>query len=163
MTNETEHEPDAVKLLQMIETVDPSDTAKLDEIDARVWCFLNDRVLRFTEGKRRFRYTLQCPLSMPPHRKRLNKEEYYTRSRNALKAIRPPVWSIVNQAGDRGIYCNIVMDEKASFFCSCAKTEELAELHAIIQAIAYERGAFSLRYAFWRNKLYRQYCILILS
>jgi hypothetical protein len=31
---------DAETILKMIETVDPTDTAKLDEIDARVWCWL---------------------------------------------------------------------------------------------------------------------------
>ena len=29
---------EAETILKMIETVDPADTTKLDEIDARVWC-----------------------------------------------------------------------------------------------------------------------------
>jgi hypothetical protein len=30
---------EAETILKMIKTVDPEDTAKLDEIDAQVWCF----------------------------------------------------------------------------------------------------------------------------
>jgi hypothetical protein len=30
----------AETILKIIENVDPADTAKLDEIDARVWCWL---------------------------------------------------------------------------------------------------------------------------
>jgi hypothetical protein len=32
---------EAETILKLIESVDPKDTAKLDEIDARVWCYLH--------------------------------------------------------------------------------------------------------------------------
>jgi hypothetical protein len=79
----------------------------------------------------------------------------YTRSRDALKAIRPKKWcftvrglqynkksfaSAISQeyteADDWGE--GIISKVPVEFAIECA-TEELAELHAIIQAIEYER------------------------
>lgn len=162
-------------ILDLIETVDPADTAKLDEIDARVWCYIN-KVCFYNKGNHKpesnaqhevmfaytktiriegMRYIGSCMTVIGGRSKR------FTRSRDALKAIRPDGW------GFR-------IDTKVTFvrsdltLCDCSawppkqlekiisdrdgdsvsnvlestslKTEELAELHAIIQAIAYERG-----------------------
>ena len=43
MTAPTSTQPDARALLTLFETVAPADKDKLDEIDARVWCRVNDK------------------------------------------------------------------------------------------------------------------------
>jgi len=117
-----------IELLKMIEEVDPADTAKLDEIDARVCDFIEPGSV-----KRHKKYSL---FGVPA----------CTRSRDALKAIRPPY---------KHIYMTIEKDDSDLWYCVIENagatdyvftspnliTEELAELHAIIQAIAYERAA----------------------
>ena len=60
---------DAEIIFKMIETVDPADTAKLDEIDARVWCWLNNKIF--------LRINVDRPAAYAPT---------YTRSRNTLKS-----------------------------------------------------------------------------
>lgn len=153
--------------LKMIEEVDPAHTAKLDEIDARVWCFLKGYTFLYLEhfsssGKavKCFRYDDNgtCGLA--------RSQIKYTRSRDALKAIRPEGWQfqIVWRTGEKGrpfggrygevwkvCASGYLIDESHGKYgeMGCLTvdlgnhplpTEELAELHAIIQAIAYERG-----------------------
>lgn len=124
---------DADEILRMIENVSPDDVAKLDEIDWRVnWLLCK---IRLGDG-----FTAPCDDLWFSARKRNQDCPQYTRSRDALKAIRPD-----------GYLCNIyttglcsIWDKKRPFhadsnFRAEAPTEELAELHAIIQAIKYER------------------------
>lgn len=111
-----------MKLLEMIESVDPSDNDALDDIDARV--------LKYLLGDD----FVPCLEHYPK----------YTRSRDALKAIRPEV-KIYSMASHRGVTweCGLVIDTNPGHWYSVRHrlpTEELAELHAIIQAISYERG-----------------------
>lgn len=125
-------------ILSMIERVDPSDSAALDEIDALVEFYLLGEIFPRDESGRRRN-------SRGWH---IAETVRYTRSRDMLKAIRPDGWFI----GD----C-FYRPEKSEYKCSLYKpvnsfkgdgwavadhlpTEELAELHAIIQAIAYERA-----------------------
>lgn len=114
----------AQEILKLIEEVDPKDTAKLDEIDARVWCYLNNQDQESTEfGVPRWMYAVR---SKP-----------YTRSRDALKAIRPEGWRVFNLSeGD--MFEFDLGKTNARVFRGQAITEELAELAAIIQAINYE-------------------------
>lgn len=69
----------------------------------------------------------------------------YTRSRDALKAIRPRGWGFDiqthNHRGDVVSWRCIaeLCDKQVHFSSGVLLSEELAELHAIIQAIAYER------------------------
>lgn len=112
----------AQEILKLIEAVDPSDTAKLDEIDARVACLLQDHVY----GSEAARFLLKA---FPQ----------YTRSRDALKAIRPEGWAILIVQFENLFVCD--MTHAKHFVGKKLPTEELAELHAIIQAIEYERGA----------------------
>lgn len=123
----------AQEILKLIETVDTADTAKLDEIDARVWWFINPH------GN-----------GIPPGWER-QWHPYYTRSLDALKAIEP-----------RNMIANLYCPNASSFifqlmirergFCKefispgttndkpkPLSTEHLARLHAIIQAIEYDR------------------------
>lgn len=139
------------KILKMIEEVDPNDTATLDEIDARVFCYLHKHnfaglwnnivYIRDTET--------QCELNAGILGIR------YTRSRDALKAIRPSGWLPLgcgnNSYGYSAIGCvsgGFVFsiykpdpyNQNGFFKSPYLPTEELSELHAIIQAIAHERG-----------------------
>jgi len=131
-------------ILKMIEKVDPADSAGLDEIDARVWCLLHDA--RFKKM-----------LSTPEHYKHGYFSYYqgsvwgskmiyppiqYTRSRDALKSIRPKGWEWYMAQYNDGVRFGCAQDcigtnqiESVSL-----PTEELAELHAILSAIEHERG-----------------------
>lgn len=136
-------------ILDMIEAVDPADTAKLDEIDSRADAYV--RRLTFVAheassfGGLSYKYKCDDP---PP------KTQYgcawavavprYTRSRDALKAIRPEGWWFdIENYGDTEAMCTATMKNRNLDIVLDSDelpTEELAELHAIIQAIAYERG-----------------------
>ena len=76
--------------LKLIETVDAGDTAKLDEIDARVWCWINgaifERAFRNNIDSLCVKNTLTNVAAAIPE---------YTRSRDALKAIRPQGYVLV--------------------------------------------------------------------
>ena len=65
----------------------------------------------------------------------------FTRSRDALKAIRPEGWYITTSYTIRGAECSMIDSSgRGMVYCHLpTKTEELAELHAIIQAIEYEK------------------------
>ncbi|MBC3540621.1 hypothetical protein ACFSC6_12085 [Rufibacter sediminis] len=127
-------------ILNLIETVDPADTAKLDEIDARLWCFVN-----------KWGYSAHKRLIMSDRLavKVNNKNDWitgipeYTRSRDALKAIRPKGYElrIYNYANDDEpfVICGM-SNEKFRIATPPLKTEELAELHANIQTIAHDRS-----------------------
>lgn len=112
------------EILKMIEEVDPSDTAKLDEIDARVWCCL-----------------MGCRFESMNHP--------YTRSRDALKAIRPEGWRwwVSQQDDNAGTWNAGCQQQHVPYHVMLEggfKTEELAELHAILQAIQCERDNANL-------------------
>lgn len=146
----------ASEILELIENVDPEDSAALGEIDARVWCWL--------EG---YKYIGEYEIERGPNiagnfRKEPcfkysgkegeeHTQEYfhfycemphaYTSSRDALKSIRPQGWYFIIK------HCYLEKDYWAQctntdqiFTADGFPTEELAELHAIIQAIEYERA-----------------------
>lgn len=65
----------------------------------------------------------------------------YTRSRDALKAIRPDGWRFEFKWVSSGtIFYYSAQRKNKTFISAAMPTEELAELHAIIQAIERERG-----------------------
>jgi len=114
--------------LKMIESVDPSDAAKLDEIDKRVRCFLIEKQYESIKDWKTF-YA-----------------DKYTRSRDVLKAIRPEGWHFhtMNHYGCltpdnfwKMEFCN--HDNTQRLATKGLPTEEFAELSAILQAINYER------------------------
>jgi hypothetical protein len=130
---------DAQEILRLIETVDPNDTAKLDEIDARVWCVLNSEQFvcmslsepAFVCGSSHY---ASCD-------KNLSEIPSYTRSRDALKQIRPEGWYYEGGSGYAlmwGPHADTPPYERPELYGS-GRTEELLELHAIISAIEYER------------------------
>lgn len=124
----TGHNP-ATEILRMIEEVSPDDTAKLDEIDARVQPYV-DAALGVYETE----------MGYQPRK--------YTRSRDALKAIRPGAWYwFANSSpGSNNIFSIHKETSGPSgwyepcFSSQILPTEELAELHAIIQAIEHDRS-----------------------
>ncbi|MCK5616805.1 hypothetical protein KAR91_83865 [Candidatus Pacearchaeota archaeon] len=128
----------ATELLKMIETVDPADTAKMDEIDSRVWCYLKQyATVELSSGE-----------VMDAWRHYILEDNIpqYTRSRDALKAIRPDgCWfhEIKYWHGQLSYQCQyyIYVDKRyEKKLTPNLPTEELAELHAIIQAIEWERS-----------------------
>jgi hypothetical protein len=137
------------ELLRMIETADPTDTAKLDEIDARVWFIIQTDYddIRFSrhDGGTTY-YFADCGCEYPFSASWSCPQ--FTRSRDALKAIRPIGHTFrIEGVNDRRcggdfvaeLYDNTV-DWSPDWIASARlPTEELAELHAIVQAIEYER------------------------
>lgn len=122
------------EILKLIETVSPDDAAKLDEIDARVSHYIHDKVfIRWMGGGSFNKYS-----------------DKYTRSRDALKEIRPNGFYFQLQEFNNGVYgaalTDKIIDKTQVFkpeYClrsTYLPTEELAELHAIISAIEYERN-----------------------
>jgi hypothetical protein len=105
----------AKAIIARIESTDPADAAGLDEIDRQVAHYLGVEVAPFT------------------------------RSRDAVKSIRPPKFWIKVENWPHG--CTQVFGlfmlnklEYVNFQSGAGTTEELAELHTTIQGIAYTQG-----------------------
>lgn len=138
------------EILKMIEEVDPNDTDKLGEIDARVSCYLNDtyqqEFIRMINRRGRygdgflFYYKYQNgEQGISSH----NLSVHYTRSRDAQEAL--------NKCGDTNRLLVSEIDGKCAatfhpyfnapeFNVRRIATKTLAELHVRVQAIEYERG-----------------------
>ena len=135
----------ASEILELIENVDPEDSEALDEIDGYVTSYIFEQELKLKPP----------PPKQDSHRLSMAHIDYarwcagdvpygyreYTRSRDALKSIRPD-WGYEmyyqHMSNSVGFWCNLET-YKQSFTSPVLPTEELAELHAIIQAIEYER------------------------
>jgi hypothetical protein len=130
--------------LEMIEVVDPEDRDALDEIDLRVFAYVNNMIFNKGTMFDKPYYEVKSKLGDFFDAVVLNGKRPFSRSRDALKAIRPKGWWFGWRsdgycvAGDGSKSEKGVRRELIS--SSIRPTEELAELHAIIQAIAYERG-----------------------
>jgi hypothetical protein len=144
-------------LLDLIEKVDPRNFFSLEEIETKFWnwylqrndvdssiisCFPFDDYLGFDEN----RY-----ISIITNDNIKYLDTRVTTSRDALKSIRPKGWQIQIttfderqcSAKNKCSLCSIT-DYKKEFNSpvknfNALPTEELAELHAIIQAIEFER------------------------
>ena len=129
----------------MIEGVDPSDTDTMDELDARVWCFINNEVYmeNVTENDYGKKLTSHVRVKGEYKKNKICRYSRYTRSRDALKSIRPDGWWFICAMHEEGCTCECAVfyedDEIRIIESPELPTEELAELHAIIQAIEYER------------------------
>lgn len=105
----------AKAIIARIESTHPTDTAGLDAIDQQVAHYLGVAVAPFT------------------------------RSRDAIKSIRPPKFWIKVENWPHGctqVFGLFMLDnlEYVGFQSGAGTTEELAELHTTIQGIAYTRG-----------------------
>jgi len=131
------------EILKLIESVDPNDTAKMDEIDARISFFIDcerkwkfDRIqngLVYYASEFGGTYLLGNGIYSGPK---------YTRSRDALKAIRPEGWEYTMFQLNVHWRCKLRPPNGSSIrdvTSILQRTEELAELDAVIQAIEYER------------------------
>lgn len=125
---------EAKKILEMIENVTHDDSVQLDEIDACAASYINSG--------------LDLPDNVASSA-RVNPMHRFTRSRDALKAIRPEGWGVYTNCHDeknkviwecRAVLLKDVESEMRPFTSPEFQTEELAELHAIIQAIEWERS-----------------------
>lgn len=133
------------EILRLIETVSPDDTAKLDEIDARVQAYIIGHHYINHEST-------SCHTSLIYRHRTTNEvlifiANKYTRSRDALKAIRPEGWmfSVIQILSSEPTFkaemtIQIANDDFENFTSRFSPTEELAELHAVIQAISHERN-----------------------
>lgn len=133
----------AQEILDLIENVDPNDSNALDEIDARAWCFINKQGKPVYKDKKIYNLgeeeVVRGGWTIEDAKKNVFFIPRFTRSRDALKSIRPKGWDInVNYWADNN--CTAVYGKKSSLIQTSAVTEELAELHAIIKAIDYERN-----------------------
>lgn len=143
---------EAKKILEMIENVSPDDTDKLDEIDARVYGFKNNiNFIKFEEDEMigDFGDDMKYGTTNWAVYEKLDGKTIkriipqYTRSRDALKATRPE--GFISSARhrpqqDSKVMFYFSMTDGAFDFCTPhLPTEELAELHAIIQSIQWER------------------------
>jgi hypothetical protein len=130
----------AKTILEMIESVDPKDTDKLDEIDARVTVFLHPHRDYKCHGmwKKELWVWVHGFVQDWPYTKVVP----YTRSRDSLKQIRPKGWQFCfSDWGDGWDVTLFPTDVKYPRLDSKRlPTEELAELFAIIQAIEWERN-----------------------
>lgn len=123
----------ADELLRLIDTVDRHQIDKLDDLDVLVDWYLYPQAgyhLGQLPGGR-YRIIKTGHYAMKPI------HNVYTRSRDALKAIRPfPGWCFTVGL----THCEAIhFDRDVKLGKHGAKSEELAELHVIIQAIEYER------------------------
>ena len=140
------------EILKMIEEVDPSDTAKLNEIDARVWCFINQKKY-YGQMQKASLVDRKCFAygndAGPTHwcvvgERALNVwfADLYTRSRDALKAIRPEGYAVKVESSlfKNECFAWLLSEDMNTVFRAInMPTEELAELSTILQAINYER------------------------
>jgi hypothetical protein len=130
---------EADKILKMIKAVDVNDTDTLDEIDARVWCYDNNEPFDDKRIDRAGHHLMYAVNTVDSYFAVIPRP---TRSRDALKSIRPEGWTIklYNYYDDTPINHHCAMQKSTKHFvANNLPSEELAELHAIIQAISYER------------------------
>lgn len=128
---------EAETILKLIETVSPDDTTKLDELNMRVAFFLENKPYPEWKGIEK---CFDLDRRMVPN---------WCGSRDALKAIRPEGWHYECNKICDGTFWAALHQEVDAGPCgdaegmSCEawyrKTEELAELHAIIQSLEWER------------------------
>lgn len=120
------------QILELIENVDPEDTQALDEIDLAVLKYLHG------DDWKRFTTTIEGRVVAEA-------DSMFCTSRDALKSIRPEgknSYASIEQDYDWSWSASIEnLDRNGGTYHSPQlPTEELAELHAIIQAISHDRG-----------------------
>jgi len=138
---------DAEIILFLIEHVDPADIDKLDEIDARVSCLVADvEYERHNRGEMTNILIAFFKVDDPTNNfSCLGTILTYTRSRDALKTIRPEGWQAQitseyrDESGSYTTYNIWEAGKEHQIDTPTLSNEYLSELHAIIQAIEYER------------------------
>ena len=142
-------------LLKMIEEVDPSDTDALDEIDARVWCFIENIEYKnheLREGDMAYRTRDAILINKVPYPYGDDFdceicEYFYTRSLDAQESLIPDNWIFTNMWYGLDDHSEMQYEMRRAPYTNndpalsseYLPTERLARLYTIIQAIAYER------------------------
>lgn len=151
---------EAETLLKMIEGVDPKDTATLDEIDARfmAWAHIPSDSYKTAkwvvkwEAYEARKISERWAVSLKKEDGTLGawwRPKKFTRSRDAIKAVRPEGWQLVRVwwHPKTGFEFSYIKENKNGGINALnpivrtygGATECLAELHAIIQAIEFNR------------------------
>lgn len=146
---------EAQTILEMIESVDmehdsagiPYGAEILDQIDARVWCWVHEYQFREYPVDMAYPYKGVRYTGKAGEKKTevLSNKKKYSRSRDALKAIRPDYPKAPNQ-----MYWEMGNNSSGVWYtCHCTRgvtiqgdvlpTEELAELQVIIKVIEWMR------------------------
>lgn len=143
-------DPQAQKILDMIEAVDPEDTDKLDEIDARVCAWLHHEPYfshRVSDGWNQYGIPINARLFTKSPSEQPNGFSMvapYTRSLNVIKANQPEGYAIYCAGEDPSWKADLIRTKaEGSVDCFSVRdmpTEELARLYVVIDAIAHERG-----------------------
>ena len=132
------------ELLEMIETVDHTDSDALDEIDVRVFC----HVMGYKLGMMESSFLAEPDILVAQYADgslvagcRAIK---YTRSQDPLIAIRPPLWNFAIR-NEPFVYPSTKFDCKASsrtkhLYTPDLPTEYLAHLYAIIKAKIWDQN-----------------------
>lgn len=135
----------AEEILSMIENFVSNndsdlDELKMNEIDARVYCFINRlEFVRMNDFKPKsyVRMFDGRPLTIGYSQT----APEYTRNREALKSIRPYGFNYLSYKMDKEYWIEYrEIGSGESFESPRLDSEEFAELHVIIQAINYLRG-----------------------
>lgn len=128
----------ADEILKLIENVDVNDSDALDGIDARVICYLNG----YTFNRLHPSYPEKYRFWIKGEDGSESKDFVgYTRSRDALKSTRPDGWIFqVSPCYKEWQGFALSNDDKNMLSTTILPTEELAELHAIIQTIEWSRN-----------------------
>lgn len=126
----------------MIENVDPEDTAVLDEIDARFWCWIEGHSYAGTvNGKHLYEHEDGSAYVNSWQGDDNPCAPKYTSSWDASEAVRPKGWVLDLLETFSGKFACMMEHENGDCVrcISLAKTAALTKLHAIVQAIAKER------------------------
>jgi len=129
----------ATEILKLIENVQPDDVAMLDEIDARVCFFLFLEHIRNIGDERDFSSHEHYESWRKSRERNGDHIIQYTRSRDALKAIRPKEWRF-SFTQHKNKWQAIATDLRTYVGSPELDTEELAELFVVIMTIDYERN-----------------------
>ena len=132
----------AKEILTLIENVDPSDSDALNEIDARVWCFKNNKNYNYYEPYRndetgRTQWIVITTREKHTKQEKAMNAEFYTRSRDARRSITPNDFIYVPTVLDNGLI--VGSNQHGDFETPPFEDEDRPELHAIVQAIEWER------------------------
>ena len=142
----------AQEILTLIENVDPADGAKLDEIDARVWCWLDGVTFIGMYEPRSFPHLPEFTKEVKSgaqYNEALYGDMKYTRSLDAQAEAFPlPDWLPIITHNGQAFESELFHSEGEPFGDECIlikkvalhETEALARLHTRVQATAHERG-----------------------
>lgn len=130
------------RLLVLIESVDPSDTAAMDEIDARVHALCTNKTYKNHKRQDDALINEQNYLELNREGAFYTRCKEYSRSKEAQECATPVGWGGFILGDCSEFYGNLFTcdeRERVSFESPCLPSLLLAGLYVVIQAIQYER------------------------